>query len=370
MRELTRSAGLLHLRSATQALGRRYAERRNTDRGTDAPPTTSALSPYLRRRLILEQEVTQVAQDAHEAGAEKFVQEVFWRSYFKGHLETRPWLWTAYRDQVAGDIARMENSSGLRRTYDQAMAGSTGIDGFDDWARDLVRHNWLHNHTRMWFASIWIFTLGLPWALGADFFMRHLVDGDPASNTLSWRWVAGLHTRGKAYAARADNIFRYTEGRYRPGGLNESPVALDEPEGPPPVKLAPSGAAPDGEVALLLHLDDLHPESLVLGGARPVLVCPLLAHADGVADRVRAADIQAMDDAVRRATAHFGCPSGERAAGMPAVTAWAPVGPSADALPPDTIRIRRAWDEAVWPAATRGYFKVREAIPRVLRAVS
>ena len=50
----------------------------------------------------------------------------------------------------------------------------------------------MHNHVRMWFASIWIFTLNLPWQLGADFFMQHLLDGDPASNTLSWRWVAGI----------------------------------------------------------------------------------------------------------------------------------------------------------------------------------
>ena len=51
----------------------------------------------------------------------------------------------------------------------------------------------------MWFASIWIFTLKLPWQLGADFFMQNLLDGDPASNTLSWRWSAGIHTKGKNY---------------------------------------------------------------------------------------------------------------------------------------------------------------------------
>jgi deoxyribodipyrimidine photo-lyase len=66
----------------------------------------------------------------------------------------------------------------------------------------------------MWFASIWIFTLGLPWRIGADFFYRHLLDGDAASNTLSWRWVAGLHTRGKAYAAESWNIEKFTGGRF------------------------------------------------------------------------------------------------------------------------------------------------------------
>ena len=61
----------------------------------------------------------------------------------------------------------------------------TGIEGFDDWARELVDTGYMHNHARMWFASIWIFTLRLPWALGADFFLRHLLDADAASNTLS-----------------------------------------------------------------------------------------------------------------------------------------------------------------------------------------
>ena len=62
----------------------------------------------------------------------------------------------------------------------------------------------------MWFASIWIFTLNLPWQLGADFFMQHLLDGDPASNTLSWRWVAGIQTKGKNYLARKSNIEKYS----------------------------------------------------------------------------------------------------------------------------------------------------------------
>ena len=92
----------------------------------------------------------------------------------------------------------MAKQSGLRRAFEGAVTGSTGIDGFDDWARELTHTGWLHNHARMWFAFIWIFTLELPWALGADFFLRHLVDGDPASNTLSWRWVAGLYTRAKS----------------------------------------------------------------------------------------------------------------------------------------------------------------------------
>ena len=94
----------------------------------------------------------------------------------------------------------------------------------------------------MWFASIWIFTLRLPWALGADFFLRHLIDADAASNTLSWRWGAGLQTVGKTYLARTENIARYTNGRFAPRGLAHDGTQLilsREGMGRPPTALAP-----------------------------------------------------------------------------------------------------------------------------------
>ena len=221
----------------------------------------------------------------------------------------------------------------------------------------------------MWFASIWIFTLRLPWTLGADFFLRHLLDGDPASNTLSWRWVAGLHTKGRAYVARAENIRRYTNGRYNPTELNENPAPLEEADPPAAETLPPAARAPTGEVALLLHLDDLHSESLPLADARVTCVGALLAHADGAVERVKQFDCEAMADALDRAAAHFGCPATAADEGwagdLPVVTAWAPVGPSVEALPP-CIRIRRPWDRAAWPRATRGYFQVKAAIPGLL----
>ena len=108
----------------------------------------------------------------------------------------------------------MAGNSVGRRRLEQALAGQTGLDCFDAWVCELRETGYLHNHARMWFASIWIFTFELPWRLGADFFYRHLLDGDAASNTLSWRWVAGLHTRGKPYAARADNIRKFTGQRF------------------------------------------------------------------------------------------------------------------------------------------------------------
>lgn len=222
----TRAAGLNRLDAFVPASGSTYAQTRNTDRGPGARGTTSQLSPYVRRRLVTEAEVADAACRRHgPEGAEKFIQEVFWRTYWKGWLELRPQVFERY----CSEVAALTPQAG--RAYQDAIAGQTGVGCFDAWARELTETGWLHNHARMWTASIWIFTLRLPWQLGADWFLTHLVDADPASNTLSWRWVAGLHTPGKHYLARAENIRRFTNGRFDPyGELNEDAAPLHEPE--------------------------------------------------------------------------------------------------------------------------------------------
>jgi deoxyribodipyrimidine photo-lyase len=368
----TRGAGLRRLAAFTPRMGQAYAAGRNTDLGPEGDNATSGLSPWIRHRLITEHEAVAAAIAAHGPdGAEAFIQEVFWRTYFKGHLETRPGIWTDYRRTLVTAMQAMITDKALHGRYAGAVTGRTGIDCFDAWATELTSTGWLHNHARMWFASIWIFTLRLPWQLGADFFQNHLQDGDPASNTLSWRWVAGLHTPGKHYVARAENIRRYTAGRFDPVGLNEDPVALTEPDERTPTPLAPSAPPPQGPVALLLHLDDLNPESLPLHDARVVRVGGLVAQTGGTAAPVRNAAEAAMADALSRAANHFNCPATPVEQGwaedLPSVTAWAPIGPSADALPP-CLRIRRDWDSQTWPRTTRSYSQVRAAIPSILRA--
>lgn len=258
----TRSQGLAALADFVPRAGGAYARGRNSDPGPDGRHAVSRLSPYLRHRLLHEREVVSAVLSAHSLEAcEKFVQEVFWRSYFKGFLEHHPALWSTYckeRDAAYGEAAA---SAGLRTGLTEAIHGRTGIECFDAWAAELRATGYLHNHARMWFASIWIFTLQLPWQLGADFFMRHLIDGDPASNTLSWRWVAGLHTKGKHYLARAENITRFTEGRFNPvGQLNENADALVEAEAPrrAPLDFAhPKPAQDDGSRCFLLTDEDL-----------------------------------------------------------------------------------------------------------------
>ncbi|HBJ94473.1 MAG TPA: hypothetical protein DDZ43_16485, partial [Hyphomonadaceae bacterium] len=189
----TRNAGLEQLEHFAPRMGRHYAQNRNADLGPGERTNVSALSPWIRMRLVLEEEVARNALDGFSyASAEKFHQEICWRSYFNGWMEHRPSVWQAYLERRDVHLSALAGNAGLRKAYDEAVSGRTGIAGFDNWARELVETGYLHNHARMWFASIWIFTLKLPWELGADFFLKHLMDGDPASNTLSWRWVGGL----------------------------------------------------------------------------------------------------------------------------------------------------------------------------------
>jgi deoxyribodipyrimidine photo-lyase len=281
----------------------------------------------------------------------------------------------------------------LARRYAQAMAGETGIACFDAWAAELVEHGWLHNHTRMWFASIWIFTLRLPWQLGADFFYTHLLDADPASNTLSWRWVAGLHTRGKHYLARADNIERNTLGRFAPyGALNEQadPLPADE-EPPPPMALRALPPPPRGRVALLVTEEDLHPESWVLAQSEvaAIAVLPTACASAPDSPALRFSN-GALDDAAGRAADHFGVEAAHvSATDLPAwaqrtgvttiVTADPPVGAIAAqvrqierALEDEGValhRLRRDWDQALWPLATAGFFKLKARLPAVINSM-
>ena len=191
-----------------------YSSKRNYDLGPSNRKNISLLSPYIRKRILHEKEVINKCLEHHSLNKiEKFIQEVFWRVYWKGWMEGRVKVWQNYNKSLRSLVS--EYSFGEKKdNYDIALNGETGIECFDDWVKELINYGYLHNHARMWFASIWIHTLKLPWELGANFFLKNLVDGDPASNTLSWRWVAGLHTQGKCYLASEDNIKKFSNGRY------------------------------------------------------------------------------------------------------------------------------------------------------------
>jgi deoxyribodipyrimidine photo-lyase len=399
-----RAGALAQLAVFLPNAGSHYANERNADLGADRRDNVSRLSPALRHRLIDEDEVVRAVLARHTySSAEKFIQEVCWRTYWKGWLELRPGVWTMYRaslDEQFGALGERDGGTidrSLRRRWQAAIDGNTGIGCFDHWVQELRDSGYLHNHARMWFASIWIFTLNLPWQLGADFFLRHLLDGDPASNTLSWRWVAGLQTRGKHYLARADNIQKHSGNRWWPKGeLNESAGPLP-PDELPAAGILPLADAPTPglRTALWLHEDDLGAErwNLPAGLALVAIGGDVVPEARSwlpVADRVIDWTDRALADGVARAGARHGVPAqrvrpAERHRWLAdhgieqVLTMAATVGPVAEAQAAldrelaasgiRLVRLRRAWDNAFWPHAAKGYFQLRERIRPTLAAI-
>ena len=376
----TRAAALEMLQAFLPKAGAGYAQWRNYDFGPGQHTRVSALSPYIRHRLITEEEVVRGVLTQHSPdAAEKFIQEVYWRTYWKGWLEMRPSVWADY-------LADLDQLGPPNAEAQAAMAGRTGIACFDNWAAELVETGYLHNHARMWFASIWIFTLRLPWQWGADFFLQQLLDGDPASNTLSWRWVAGLQTPGKTYLATPENIATFTQGRFQPEAILHGPA----PEGPanPPAQALPAvPKLPDASFLLLLTEEDLHAESLALRAGQIAGLAGLAPSRDGLSPNVAAFRNAALADGLMRAADHFGLDAPVLDAGAlldharglgltNIVTAYAPVGPIASQLAAFAQQaatqglalhyVQRAWDRAAWPLATKGFFPFRQHIPSLL----
>ena len=219
--EISREGALKQLDAFINSELANYSFKRNFDLGPKDKSNVSCLSPYISHRLITEYEVakTVLAKFPYQK-VEKYIQEIFWRVYWKGWLELRPQVWTDFIEDLKG-LKEDDN-------YKKAINGETQIECFNDWVKELKENNYLHNHTRMWFASIWIFTLNLPWQKGAEFFMKHLYDGDAASNTLSWRWVAGLQTKGKHYVAQSWNISKFTNNKYKNVKLNENALPVTD----------------------------------------------------------------------------------------------------------------------------------------------
>ena len=216
--EPTRTAALGHLEDFIHVAGL-YARDRNHVKPGHL--SVSRLSPAIRHRLITEEEVAQAVLRVHPFGrVEKFIQEVYWRRYWKSWLALRPEVW----DEFENSLIKVGDDSAVQR-IENRQSGNAVIDHF---ANELVTTGYLHNHARMWFAAWWVHEARLPWQSGAEFFYRHLLDGDPASNTLSWRWVTGLQTPGKTYLARRSNLEKYLA----PELLDSLAAGLDAFENP------------------------------------------------------------------------------------------------------------------------------------------
>lgn len=249
-----RTEAFEHLNNFSENYLSKYSSDRNFDFGKDNRTNTSCLSKYLTHRVIDELEVIKSAHSKYSyLTIEKFIQEVFWRTYWKGWLELRPRVWKAYRE----DLVKLEEYK-KNINYQNSINAKTTVECFNDWAQELKETGYLHNHARMWFASIWIFTLKLPWQLGADFFLKHLLDGDAASNTLSWRWVAGLQTKGKHYLATSWNINKFSAKKYNNLKLNENTSPIFESENFTQVPIHFDNLVNENSLFLIHNLDSCY----------------------------------------------------------------------------------------------------------------
>jgi deoxyribodipyrimidine photo-lyase len=375
----TRAAALAALEDFVPRAGSAYARERNFDWGPQRRANVSRLSPWIRTRLLTEEEVVRAVLQRHSAAAaEKFLQEVCWRTYWKGWLALRSAVWQRYRRDVDRLAAAWADDSRLQA----AEAGQTGIEVFDAFARELVETGYLHNHARMWFASIWIFTLQLPWALGADFFFRHLLDGDPASNTLGWRWVAGLQTKGKHYLARPDNIFKYTGERMGQGlTLNVEAEPLTEDDELPAVQRLPDLpiSRPAGRVGLLVTEEDVRAAADWRTELAPDAIAGWMPDAmyrqARISERVitfRKACL--TDSGVSLLEGHdvvdavHGWMAEQQLDAVlisePSVGLWDEPMQQLTATALRVNKIRRPWDSQLWPHATHGFFRFKQRLPR------
>jgi hypothetical protein len=369
----------------------------------------SRLSASLRFRTLLEDEIiADTLADHSLQETEKWLQEICWRRYWKGWLEMRPQVWTEWRRRVRA--LRTELPAETLARAEAVMAGESGVVCMDKIARELIDTGYLHNHARMWWASFWIHVEQMPWELGADFFFRHLLDADPASNTLSWRWVTGLQTAGKSYLVRLSNIEKHApdyladdgDGNDRLRDEVVSAVTIRETTDLTKITLPhySSVLAPSaGRRGLWLHPDDLTPEIGPLFELKPVSVAACIT--DSIYRSTYELSQQRITslhtvilDGLSRAAAHYGCPASalETADPLQALVAWtkqndlseivalAPfVGPTHDLLPRlkslmhtmgvRLILLRRPSDETAFSFASAGFFPYWQKMSRHLRTL-
>ena len=169
----------------------------------------TGLSPYIRHGVVSLAEVRDavVAMVGRPGSARKLIQELGWRDYWQR-------LYAELGDGVWAD--REPNKTGLTpddyadAVPEDVLTASTGLVCMDAFSRELTETGYLHNHARMWVASYLVHVRRVRWQAGAKWFLSHLLDGDPASNNLSWQWVASTLS-WKPYIFNRANLQRYTE---------------------------------------------------------------------------------------------------------------------------------------------------------------
>jgi len=229
---------------------RRYAATRNHVDGA-----VTALSPWLRHGVLSLAEVRDAALEraADPAAATTLVRELAWRDYWQR-------VQAALGERIGTAVERpaaLPRRAPSPEMPDDVRAAATGMACIDDFIRRLQTEGWLHNHERMWLASWLTHARGVAWRTGADWFLSHLLDGDPASNHLSWQWVAGTFS-AKPYLFNRENLETFTAGAHcgpcpvrgrcdMEGGYDELSARLfdaAQPAARAPLRIRPTVAPP------------------------------------------------------------------------------------------------------------------------------
>lgn len=177
----------------------RYARTRNFTNGA-----VTYLSPYISRGVISVKQVQQmVLQKGYKPyQVEKFLQELAWREYFQR-------VWQAKSDAIWQDLKQPQPDVKHHTMVTAIEHAATGINSIDEQINKLYATGYMHNHSRMYVASITCNIAKAHWMQPSKWLYYHLLDGDIASNNCSWQWVAGAFA-SKQYYCSQENINRYT----------------------------------------------------------------------------------------------------------------------------------------------------------------
>ena len=176
---------------AKTGLNKYKDERNNPDRDG-----CSKMSVYLRfgtihPRQLLDELSSNQNHDVYRS-------ELCWREFYGDVLFHQPH--TTWKNlQPKMDSIQVDTDEHAEKKFAQWCAGNTGYPIVDAGMRQMLATGWMHNRVRMVTASFLVKDLHLPWQWGAKFFMKHLVDGDIASNNHGWQWTAGTGTDAAPY---------------------------------------------------------------------------------------------------------------------------------------------------------------------------
>ena len=184
-----------------------YAKTRNFSDGN-----VTKLSAYIRHGVLSLGEIREyvLKRVKNPNDANKLIQELAWRDYWQRlYVKLGNRIWQNQEEYKTGYLP----TDYTAKLPEDITTGTTGLVCIDSFSQELRTTGYLHNHIRMWLAAYIIHWRRVEWQAGAKWFLQHLLDGDPASNNMSWQWVASTFSH-KPYFFNRENLERYTKGVY------------------------------------------------------------------------------------------------------------------------------------------------------------